>query len=107
VRILLDECLPDELSDELTGTVQSEGWKGLKNGELLRRAADTFDAFLTVDTHIESTHRLTGDLAVITIRSRSNRIQDLLPRVPAILQALQDLRPGTFVTVARSGTNVP
>lgn len=36
MRILLDECLPRELAQELIGpevrTVQQQGWAGLKNG---------------------------------------------------------------------------
>ena len=43
MRILLDESLPRELKQELPGhdvqTVQDAGWAGLKNGDLLRRAA--------------------------------------------------------------------
>jgi PIN like domain len=54
VRVLLDEQLPRHLTRELRGhevsTVQQKGWAGLKNGELLRRAADAgFEVFLTAD----------------------------------------------------------
>lgn len=86
MRILLDECLPRELADELVGhdarTVQQEGWAGLENGELLQRAAATFAAFLTVDKRIQRTQRLPHTLAVITIRAKANRIQALRPLVP-------------------------
>ncbi len=103
MRILLDECLPHELADELTGhhvrTVRQQAWSGLENGELLRRAAGNFDAFLTVDRQIERTQQLAGNLGVVTIRARSNRIQSLRPLVPEILKALDELRPGTFVRV--------
>ena len=72
MRILLDECLPHELVDELVGhevrTVQEQGWSGVENGELLRRAAGSFAAFLTVDKYIERTQKLPGNLAVVTIR---------------------------------------
>ena len=44
MRVLRDEQLPRQLATELTGheirTVQQQGWAGLTNGELLRRAAD-------------------------------------------------------------------
>ncbi|MGH7842944.1 MAG: DUF5615 family PIN-like protein [Candidatus Binataceae bacterium] len=54
MRVPLDEQLPRRLARELTGhdvrTVQQQGWTGLKNGELLRRAADQgFEVFLTGD----------------------------------------------------------
>ena len=85
MRILLDECLPCELADELTGhevsTVQKQVWSSVDNGDLLRRASGRFDVFLTVDKFIAQTRHLPQDLAVITIRARSNRIQDLRPLV--------------------------
>jgi hypothetical protein len=61
VRILLDECLPRELADELVGhevrTVQQEGWSSLENGALLLRASGTFSDFITIDKNIERTQR--------------------------------------------------
>ena len=103
MRILLDECLPSELADELVGhevrTVQQEGWAGLENGELIHRAAPTFAVFLTIDKRIHSTQRLPKTLAIITIRAKANRIQTLRPLVPEVLRALEGLQPGTFVQV--------
>jgi len=54
VRVLLDEQLPRQLARELVGhevrTVQQQGWAGLKNGELLRRASEaSYQVFLTAD----------------------------------------------------------
>ena len=103
MRILLDECLPRELGDELTGddvrTTLEQGRSGVENGELLQRAAGSFAAFLTIDKHIEQREQIPGALAVITIRARSNRIQSLRSLVPEILEALQDLKPGRSVRV--------
>ena len=103
MRILLDECLPRELADELVGhdvrTVQQERWAGLENGELLQRAAATFAVFLTIDKRIHSTQRLPETLAVLTIRAKANRIQTLRPLVRDILRVLEGLQPGTFVRV--------
>ena len=54
MRVLLDECLPRRLRAELSGhhvsTVPEMGWAGVQNGELLRLAAPTFDAFPMVDS---------------------------------------------------------
>jgi hypothetical protein len=103
VRILLDECLPRELADELIGhevrTVQEQGWSGIENGELLRRAAGSFAAFLTADKHIEKREQIPGDLAVVTIRAPSNRIQSLRPLVQEILRVLIELKLGRFYRV--------
>jgi predicted nuclease of predicted toxin-antitoxin system len=103
VRILLDECLPAELADELTGhevrTVQQAGWSSVDNGALLQRAATKFDIFITIDKHIQRNHTLPGTLAVITIRARANRIQSLRPLVPELLRAIERVRPGAFERV--------
>jgi hypothetical protein len=103
VRILLDECLPRELADELVGhdarTVREEGWSGLENGELLMRAAGKFEVFLTVDKQIERSQQRLAQLGVLTIRARSNRIQSLRPLIAEILKALEQVQPGTFVSV--------
>lgn len=58
MRVLLDEQLPRHLARELTGqqvrTVQEQGWAGLTNGELLKRAADDgFEVFVTADQNLE------------------------------------------------------
>jgi len=56
MRILLDESLPVELRDELAEhavrTVQEMGWSALTNGDLLHRAADLFDVFVTADQNL-------------------------------------------------------
>ena len=54
MRVILDECLPRVLADDLPGhevqTVQQAGLGGKKNGELLKLIGATrFGAFVTVD----------------------------------------------------------
>jgi Domain of unknown function (DUF5615) len=56
--VLLDEQLPRHLAREIGGhdvsTVQQRGWAGLKNGELLRIAADAgFEVFVTADRNLQ------------------------------------------------------
>ena len=103
MRIVLDECLPRQLADELPGhsvvTVQKAGWAGLKNGALLKNISGQYEIFLTIDKRLERQQELPIDVAVITIRARSNRIEDLKPLVPAILRALKDAVPGRSALV--------
>ena len=103
MRILLDECLPAELADELADhearTVQQEGWSSLENGALLMRASGRFSVFLTVDKHIERTQQLPADLAVVTLSAPTNRIESLRPLLPELLRVLENIRPGSFVSV--------
>jgi hypothetical protein len=72
MRILLDESLPIELRSEIPGHivryVRELGWSGLKNGELLARAAPLFDVFLTADQNLEYQQNLdTLPIAVVVL----------------------------------------
>ena len=101
MRILLDESLPIELRDELpqhaVRSVQEIGWSSLKNGELLRRAADQFDVFVTADQNLQYQQNLQNlPIAVAVLVARSNRIQSLNPWVPELLSALVALEPRTL-----------
>ena len=104
MRILLDESLPIELRDELPGhtvrSVQELGWSGLKNGELLRRAADQFDVFVTADQNLQCQKNLrTLPVAVVVLVAKNNRIQTLSPLVPDILAARARIQPRTLLRV--------
>jgi hypothetical protein len=100
VRVLLDEQLPRQLARELVGhdvrTVQQQGWAGLGNGALLRRAAEAgFEVFLTADQNLEFQQNLArSTLRVLVLIAASNALEDLLPLVPSILGSILDCRPG-------------
>ena len=100
MRVLLDEQLPRQLAQELFGhevrTVQLQGWAGLQNGELLRRAAaEGFEVFLTADQNLEfQQHLVRSSLRVIVLEAPSNAREDLLPLVPDILRSIPDSVPG-------------
>jgi hypothetical protein len=65
MRILLDEQLPRQLAQEIPNhevrTVQQQGWAGLGNGELLRRAAAAGFEILSLLTKICSFSRTSAD----------------------------------------------
>ena len=86
-------------------TVPEAGWAGKKNGELLRLAAPAFDAFVTMDQGLRFQQNLAAltrgtHLGVVVLRARTNRLEDLLPLVPGLLDALGALRPGQVVRLA-------
>jgi predicted nuclease of predicted toxin-antitoxin system len=95
VRILLDEQLPRRLSRHIRGhlvrTVQQQGWAGLKNGELLARAAASgFEILVTADQNLQFQQNLAGSpLAVAVLVAPSNKLTDLLPLVP-----VHEMQPG-------------
>jgi predicted nuclease of predicted toxin-antitoxin system len=91
MRILLDESLPIELRDLLpqhaVRSVQELDWSALKNGELLRqllhRAVDEFDVFVTADQNLQYQQNIKAlPIAVAVLVAKSNRIQSLEPLFP-------------------------
>lgn len=105
MRLLLDECLPRQLKRALTGheavTVPEAGLAGIKNGALLRNANERFDAFITVDANLRYQQNLTGiSLRIIVLRAVSNDMSDLLPLVPATLDALSTLPVGGIAEIS-------
>jgi hypothetical protein len=103
VRILIDESLPWELAEELGSpevtTVSEAGWSGLSNGALLRRAeAAGFGVLLTADQNLPYQQNVPASgIAVIVLKARRNRIEDLRPLIPGIRQTLQLISPGQVV----------
>ena len=100
MRVLLDEQLPRQLARQLRGhlvrSVQQQGWGGLGNGELLRRAAaGGFEIFLTADQNLQFQQNLAGSpIGAIVLIASSNKIEDLLPLVASALAAIRDIKPG-------------
>jgi hypothetical protein len=94
VKLLLDECVDRRLARAIHGhesvTVVDAGWGGFHNGALLAQAAaHRFDAFITVDRNLAFQQHLDDlPLAVFILRARTNRLSDLLPLVPELLDAL-------------------
>jgi predicted nuclease of predicted toxin-antitoxin system len=104
VRVLLDECLPRRLRRELPGhevlTVAEAGWAGFSNGELLRRAAQTFDVFVTVDRNLAFQQNLpTLPIAVVVLTAVSNEFEQLQPLMPEVLALLPGLAAGQLIRV--------
>jgi hypothetical protein len=76
------------------------GWAGIKNGELLRRAHGVCEVFVTLDRNLEFQQNIKVlPYGIVVVRSRSNRMIDLAPHIPAILLAASQVGPGRAVTV--------
>ncbi len=100
MRILLDECIDRRLAVELTQhdvkTVPQMGWAGVKNGSLMKLAEGAFDIFVTVDRNLSFQQNLPNyDIAVVVLRSVSNRYQDLAPFGPKMLDVIASIKPGS------------
>jgi hypothetical protein len=104
VRVLLDECVDWRLSRDLAGhevkSARQMGWTTIKNGELLVLAAREFDVFVTVDANLSFQQHLSNHaIAVVVLRGRTNRLADLRPLAPALLQAIDAAAPGAATVV--------
>lgn len=103
MNILLDECVPKPLKLQLPEhtvlTVREMGWNSIKNGQLLALAAEHgFDVLLTVDRNMQyQQNSLSLPCSVIVLRSRSNRLEALLPFVPQIQTLLAALPNNAFL----------
>jgi len=104
VRVLLDECVDRRLAREITGhevtTVPDAGWASAKNGDVLALAQKSFDAFVTVDRNLSFQQRLPGfSIAVVILRGRTNRLVDLRPLIPKLLEVLPKAKRGEVTWV--------
>jgi hypothetical protein len=76
------------------------GWSGIRNGELLARAADEFDALVTVDKNLQYQQYLGAlPITVVVLDAKSNELPYLLPLIPKLEEALASLLPRTFVRI--------
>ncbi len=104
MKLLLDECIDQRFARELVGhevrTVTQMGWAGKKNGDLLRLAQGRFDAFVTVDRNLSIQQNVpSAGIAVVVLIASSNRLPDLRPLAPTLLEKLASLEPGSVTTI--------
>lgn len=95
MKLLLDESIPRRLARSFpesftVQTVRQMGWAGSGNGRLLSLAADQgFDALVTVDRGMEYQQNLRElPIPVIVILAHRNRLPDLQPLVPHVMEVL-------------------
>ena len=105
MKLLLDECVDRRFASELESlfvkTVPQMGWAGIKNGELLRKAEQEFDVFVTVDRNLSFQQDIGKfEIAVILLKSKSNRLVDLKPFAPKILGTVPNIRKGALITLS-------
>ena len=104
MTILFDENVPRRLRKFLHGhvvrTVQEMGWQSIKNGELLKKADGIFDVFVTVDKDMQYQQNFSGKkICFITLMSKYNNLNVLIPLVPELLRQLSLLTPGSGTVI--------
>lgn len=108
MRVLLDENLPAffrrHFPKHTVESVIDLRWKGIRNGELLRRAEGQFDALLTTDQNLEFQHQITKfSFAVIVLRAHTIDFKILEPLMPRVVELLLSVKPGQAYHVDESG----
>ncbi|HEX8196783.1 MAG TPA: DUF5615 family PIN-like protein [Pyrinomonadaceae bacterium] len=106
MKLLLDECAPRRLKNYFVGhdvlTIEQAGFKGLKNGNLLRAAEGKFEVLITVDKNIEYQQNTAAlPLAIVILAATSNRLESLLPLIPNALKVLETIKTGDVVRVSK------
>jgi predicted nuclease of predicted toxin-antitoxin system len=106
MKILIDECLPDELKENILAfghgcqTTREAGFGSKQNGELLTVAEGRWDVLLTSDRNIKYQQNMTGrKISILILRAKSNRMKDLLPLMPDCEKALLSIPVGRIVEV--------
>ena len=96
MRILLDECVPWPLRHLLghddSASVQGQGWSGLQNAELLRRAAQEFDLFITTEQGIGEQNVTNAPIAILELST--NDIRRIRSSAPGIMLQISSIQPG-------------
>lgn len=103
-RVLFDEDVPRQLRRDLSEcvirTVQEQGWSSVKNGQLLRIAADEFDVLLTADKNLQYQQSIPKfNIGVVVLATGDTRLPSLRSILPQIQHAVSTVEAGTVVIV--------
>lgn len=105
MRVLLDECVPRPLKQQLpeheVSTVQEVGWAGKRNGELLELIRSSeFEVFVTTDQNIEKQQNIRkAGVRVVVLVAKSNKLGALLPLLARLEDALGKVTPGDVMRI--------
>jgi len=76
------------------------GWSGKSNGSLLKLAEEEFDAFLTADQNLPNQQNLKlVRIRIGVLTGKSNRLHDLEPLAPRVLNVLSSIEPGSVAII--------
>lgn len=104
MKLLLDECVPRRIKRDFVNfevfTIDEAGFKGLKNGNLIRAASGVFEVLITVDKNIEHQQNKTNlPIAIIILSAKSNRYESLSPLIPKAINVLKSIKIGEIIKI--------
>lgn len=106
LRVLLDENVDRLLkshfhSDFEVVTVPEEGWAGLGDEEVLRRAKEQFDVLVTMDQNLPHQQNLPAfEVAVVVLKAPSNAFPDVVELMPKVNEQVRYAEAGEATVVA-------
>jgi len=81
-------------------TVQEEGWAGLENGHLLRRASETFQVLVTADKRMRHQQNVAQfAIGIVVIDTFDTRLRNLRTFLPQLRAAIEAVAFGTVVLI--------
>jgi predicted nuclease of predicted toxin-antitoxin system len=104
VRVLIDECAHPRVREAFPAhdvvTVSEAGWRALPDDRIVALAQGNIDVLVTIDRGFEFEHNLRKlDFGIVILHARRNRIEYYLPLFPALLAAIEAIRPGEVIHV--------
>ncbi len=112
MKLLLDEQMPRKIARRFpegitVDHVQLKGWEGIKNGELLERAAaDGKDALISADKNMAYQQNDQALLiSVVILHVLQLRIEHLEPLIETALKELISVSVPTFIRVVSEQIN--
>lgn len=104
MRILLDECVNPRLRHAFSNhevlTVAKAKWRTLPDAKLVAQAQGQCDVLVTIDKGFEHEHNLKKlRFGIVIVHVRKNRMEYYRPLVPALLAAIERVKPGQVVHV--------
>ena len=90
-----------DLTDHDAHHVVDMGWSSKRNGELLQlMLTERFEALLTVDRNLPFQQNLRASgIAVVDAVAGTNRVKELRPLMPKVLDALRHVKAGEVVSI--------
>jgi hypothetical protein len=107
MKILLDECVPQQVRHALPGhvvvTAQKMGWAGLANGDLLATAEQAgFEVFVVADKNLRYQQDLSSRRIAI-LELWTNHRPTLERHFPKILAAVERIKAGDYMAMEGPG----
>jgi predicted nuclease of predicted toxin-antitoxin system len=106
LKTLIDNCLPIDLRQEITGhdveTARHRGWTALENGAVVEAAVEAgFEVIVSIDQGHDFARAVEGKpiAAILLPGAQGSRLEGVRSLVPAALVAIPDAAQGVVTRI--------